>query len=101
MFRPIESATASRAVTFQLQGKSITAREGDTLAIALMNAGVFAFRQTPVSGQPRAPLCLMGTCFDCLIEVDGQQNVQACMVEVREGMQLRLSVGARRAEANT
>lgn len=99
MFRPIESTTAIRTVTFQLHGKSITAREGDTVAIALMNAGVSTFRQTPVSGQPRAPLCLMGICFDCLIEVDGQQNVQACMVEVREGMQLRLPVGARRAES--
>ena len=98
MFRPIESNTSTQAVTFQLQGKSITAREGDTLAIALMNSGVFTFRQTAVSSQPRGPLCLMGICFDCLIEVDGQQNVQACMVEVREGMQLRLPVGARRVE---
>ena len=98
MFRPIKTAHARSAVTLQVQGRSITAREGDTLAMALLNAGVVPFRQTAVSGQPRAPLCLMGVCFDCLVEVDGQQNVQSCMLEVRDGMQVRLQEGARRME---
>ena len=85
MFRPIEPTHARQTVLLQVQGQPISAREGDTLAIALLNAGVVPFRQTPVSGQPRAPLCLMGVCFDCL-------------VEVFEGMQVRLPTGARRAE---
>lgn len=101
MFRPIASTLERRAVTLQVQGRPITAREGDTLAIALLNAGVTPFRQTPVTGQPRAPLCLMGVCFDCLVEVDGRQNVQSCMVEVSDGMQVRLPTGARRAEDAT
>jgi predicted molibdopterin-dependent oxidoreductase YjgC len=98
MFRPIEPTHARQKVLLQVQGRPITAREGDTLAMALLNAGVVPFRQTPVSGQPRAPLCLMGVCFDCLVEVDGRQNVQSCMVEVHDGMQVRLPTGARRAE---
>jgi predicted molibdopterin-dependent oxidoreductase YjgC len=98
MFRPIEPSSARPTVTLHVQGRPIAAREGDTLAIALLNAGVVQFRQTPVSGQSRAPLCLMGVCFDCLVEVDGQQNVQSCMTEVRDGMQVRLPTGARRAE---
>ncbi len=98
MFRPIEPSSEKRAVTLQVEGKRITAREGDTLAMALLNAGATAFRQTPVSGKPRAPLCLMGVCFDCLVEVDGQQNVQSCMVEVREGMHVLLQHGARHVE---
>jgi len=98
MFRPIDTPLARASVTLHVQGRPITARVGDTLAMALLNAGVVPFRQTPVSGQARAPLCLMGVCFDCLVEVDGQQNVQSCMVEVCEGMQVRLPTGARRAE---
>lgn len=98
MFRPIDTATTRRNVTLQVQGRPITARAGDTLAMALLSAGVVALRQTPVGGQPRAPLCLMGVCFDCLVEVNGQQNVQSCMVEVEEGMQVRLPSGARRME---
>jgi predicted molibdopterin-dependent oxidoreductase YjgC len=98
MFRPIHSTHARPIVTLHVQGQPVTARTGDTLAMALLNAGLVPFRQTPVSGQPRAPLCLMGVCFDCLVEVDGQQNVQSCMVEVQEGMQVRLPHGARRAQ---
>jgi len=98
MFRPIEPTTARPVVTLLVQGRSIQARQGDSLAMALLNAGVVPFRQTAVSGQPRAPLCLMGVCFDCLVEVDGQHNVQSCMVEVREGMQVQLPAGARRAQ---
>lgn len=80
-----------------VEGRSLLAREGETLAASLLNAGVVPFRHTPVSGQPRAPLCLMGVCFDCLLEVDGAQNVQSCMVQVRPGMQVSLPTGARRA----
>lgn len=97
MFRPIEPNSARATVTLHLEGRPISARAGDTLAIALLNAGVLRFRQTAVSGQPRAPMCLMGVCFDCLVEVDGRQNVQSCMTEVRDGMQVRLPTGARRA----
>lgn len=99
MFKPIASSLERPSITLHVQGQPVTARAGDTLAMALLNAGVIPFRQTPVSGQPRAPLCLMGVCFDCLVEVNGQQNVQSCMIQVCEGMQVRLPNGARRTEA--
>lgn len=84
-------------VEILVEGRCISAREGDTIAAAMLNAGVVHFRHTPVSGKPRAPLCLMGVCFDCLVEVDGAQNVQSCMVQVYPGMNVRLQTGARTA----
>lgn len=98
MFRPMHlpANEQRRAIQIRVEGQPVPAREGETLAAALLNAGVVPFRHTPVSGQARAPLCLMGVCFDCLVEVDGAPNVQSCMVEVREGMQIRLHAGARR-----
>jgi len=98
MFRPIDTGALQGAIGLLIDGRDIEARDGDTLAIAMLNAGIVPFRHTPVSGQPRAPMCMMGVCFDCLVEVDGRQNVQACMVEVRSGMQVRLPTGARRVE---
>lgn len=86
-------------VVIYVEGQEVPARAGQTLATALLAAGIVPFRKTAVSGAPRAPLCLMGVCFDCIVEVDGAQNVQSCMVEVREGMQVRLPSGARRVEA--
>lgn len=98
MFRPMKlpANEQRRAIQITVEGQPVPTREGDTLAVALLNAGVVPFRHTPVSGQARAPMCLMGVCFDCLVEVDGAPNVQSCMVEAREGMQVRLQVGARR-----
>jgi predicted molibdopterin-dependent oxidoreductase YjgC len=98
MFRPVElpAGEQRRSVAISVEGQRVQARAGETLATALLGAGVVPLRRTAVSGEPRAPLCLMGVCFDCLVEVDGMQNVQACMVEVREGMQVRLPQGARR-----
>jgi predicted molibdopterin-dependent oxidoreductase YjgC len=98
MFRLVElpAGEQRRSVMISVEGRRVQAREGETLATALLVAGVVPLRRTAVSGEPRAPLCMMGVCFDCLVEVDGQQNAQACMVEVREGMQVRLPQGARR-----
>jgi len=98
MLRRIEGSAARAAVAFTVEGRPVQAAAGDTLAVALLQAGCAVFRETPLSGAPRGPLCLMGVCFECLVEVDGRANVQACMVPVREGMQVRLQRGARRAE---
>lgn len=68
-------------------GKTLSLPEGSNLAAALLAAGVEVFRHTPVSNAPRAPFCMMGACFDCLIEMDGVVR-QACMLEVTEGMVL-------------
>ena len=38
---------------------------------------------------PRAPFCMMGACFECLVEIDGRANQRACQVRVRGGMRVR------------
>ena len=53
-------------------------------------------RETPVSGAPRLPYCMMGACFDCLAEIDGVANRQACMVPATPGMRIAPQRGARR-----
>ena len=98
MFRRIESLAPSRderRVVLRFEGEPVQALEGQMLATALMASGVTVFRSTPESGAQRGPLCLMGVCFECLVEIDGRPNQQACMVTVREGMQVRRQVGAR------
>jgi predicted molibdopterin-dependent oxidoreductase YjgC len=72
--------------TIVWDGREIPARTGESLATALLAAGVLSFRETPVTGAARGPLCLMGACFDCLVEADGMENVQACMTPVRAGL---------------
>jgi sarcosine oxidase subunit alpha len=73
-------------VTLTVDGERIVAREGDTVSSALLAAGYGAVRRSAVSGSPRAPYCQMGVCFECLVEVDGVADRQACLVPVRDGM---------------
>lgn len=65
------------------------------VAAALLFAGVTACRTTPVTGAERAPFCMMGVCFDCLVEIDGVPNRQGCMTPVRDGMHVRRMARAR------
>lgn len=44
------------------------------------------FYEHSLDGSKRAPWCLMGVCFECMLEIDGKPNVQSCMVQVAEGM---------------
>jgi len=39
----------------------------------------------------------MGACFDCLVEVSGEANRQACLVLVTPGLAVRMQQGAREA----
>lgn len=75
-------------VRFRFEGSEIVAQRGESVAAALLAGGVTALRLTPVSGQPRAPFCMMGSCFDCLVLADGAE-VQACMTEVTADMDVR------------
>jgi D-hydroxyproline dehydrogenase subunit gamma len=98
MFRISAKAVVPReraTVSIVFEGATVSAFEGQTVAQALVAANGGACRTTPVSGSARAPYCLMGVCFDCLVEIDGKQNQQGCLVPVREGMQVRIQHGER------
>ena len=94
MFRRLPEATGA-AIAFTLNGVTTTARAGDSVAAALLAAGVSHCRTTPMSGAKRAPYCMMGVCFECLVTIDGVGNRQACLIPVREGMRVETQEGAR------
>ncbi|MBV9250596.1 MAG: (2Fe-2S)-binding protein [Acetobacteraceae bacterium] len=77
------------------EDQAIHAQEGDSIACALLANGILTTRSSTVSGASRGPFCMMGACFECLAEVDGQTGVQTCMAPVREGMRIRRQLGAR------
>lgn len=56
-------------------------------------AGIPHFHTTPISGSGRLPYCMIGHCFDCLMEIDGASR-QACLSPVRHGMKIRTQTGA-------
>src|SRR6266851_2887524 len=94
MFRRLIEASRP-ALTLLIDGASVQAQEGDSVAAAMLAAGHLISRKSPVSGAPRAPFCLMGACFECLVTIDGVGNRQACLIAVQEGMRVETQQGAR------
>ena len=83
------------SVDIEFNGQALRVPAGRTVAAALLAAGISRFRGSQVSGEPRAPYCMMGVCFECMMEIDGVPSRQTCLVQIREGMQIRTQEGAR------
>lgn len=69
-----------------LDGRTLTVERGTTVAAAMLNAGVSVFRES-VNGEPRAPLCGMGVCYECMVTIDGQREL-SCQTLCQEGMRI-------------
>lgn len=87
--RELDSATVF------VEGQATKVDRHDSAAAAVLAAGLVPSRTTPASGSKRAPYCLMGACFECLLVIDGVANQQGCMVRIQEGMQIHRQAGAR------
>lgn len=83
-------ADVERAPAFEIQvdGRAVTAHPGESVAAALLAAGVPATRRSVRRREPRAYFCGMGVCWECAVRVDGGRRERACMLEARPGMRI-------------
>jgi hypothetical protein len=84
--------TAAR-VEIVVNGERVEVDDGITVASALLNAGISAVR-TSVDGEPRAPLCGMGVCYECRASIDGVAHQRTCLRVVALGMRIETGVRA-------
>jgi sarcosine oxidase subunit alpha len=75
-------------IAILVDGIPLRVAPGQSLAAALWNAGVTAFR-TSVAGEPRGPVCGMGACLECRVTIDGLPGRRACLEPLRDGMEVR------------
>jgi predicted molibdopterin-dependent oxidoreductase YjgC len=80
-------------VEITVDGRKVTARDGETIAASLIAAGIRVFRTMPRSGEARGGYCLVGRCSDCLMQVDGELNVRVCVTPTRDGMRVETQHG--------
>jgi aerobic-type carbon monoxide dehydrogenase small subunit (CoxS/CutS family) len=78
-------------IAISVDGRPVRCRDGDTIAAALMGAGETAWRSTRRTGARRGLFCGIGVCFDCLVMVNGDGPVRACLVSAQPGD--RISTG--------
>jgi predicted molibdopterin-dependent oxidoreductase YjgC len=98
MFRKLHDP-GPQAVTIFIDGRPVAAELGESVAAVLLRQAAGWSRTTPVSGSPRAPYCMMGVCFECLVEIDGQGSVQSCLTPVAAGMRIARQQGRRSLSA--
>lgn len=98
MFRKLHDPGAD-AVTIYIDGKAVSAENGEMIAAVMLRQSEPWTRTTPISGSRRAPHCLMGVCFECLAEVDGIASVQTCLTPVKAGMRVARQQGRRALSA--
>jgi sarcosine oxidase subunit alpha len=82
----VPARTDVSSVNLRFDEQLISARPRDSLATALIAAGVLMTSRSPKYRRPRGPFCLGGDCGTCLVRIDGRPNVRACMTPVHEGM---------------
>ena len=81
-----ENRSSVDRVTIIFEGEQLEVPATETVIAAVLAAGAGYNRTSPISGAHRAAYCHMGVCYECLMEIDGIPNQQACKIQVREGM---------------
>ncbi len=74
-------------VCVTVNGHELRVPPGTIVAAAIARAGVDAYRHS-VRGEPRAPLCGMGICFECRVTIDDRPQCLSCQATCEEGMKV-------------
>lgn len=92
--RRIQGAiTRGASIDIEVDGRTLRAYEGETIAAALLATGRQSLRRTARRGEPRGLYCGMGVCFDCVMIVDGVPNIRTCQTRVTAGIVVRTQIG--------
>lgn len=76
---------SGKNVQFVFNNQGYMALPGQSIAAALFSSGVRTLRFSPHLHQPRGMFCLMGSCQECLVMVEGKR-VLACKTEARANL---------------
>ncbi len=84
--RSTDLPSDGNSIVLSVDGVSVRVSPGCTVAAAVLMAGTPT--RTSVSGEPRAPLCGMGICFECRVSIDGVPYQRSCQTLCLPGMKV-------------
>lgn len=83
--RSLVGGAPAAVYAIRFDGRELPVQAGQSIAAVLWAAGILAWRTTRDGGAPRGAFCGIGSCYDCLVTVNGRPNRRACLVPAREG----------------
>ncbi len=93
MWRSFMPNLPVNSVHIRIDGNEVAVRPGISVAAALLTEGYRSWRTTRGQQQPRGIFCGIGACFDCLVVLNDQPNVRACMTTVEPGDEIATQEG--------
>jgi hypothetical protein len=80
------------------EGQVASVPGGISVAAALLYLNAGFNRESAISGSPRSSYCMMGVCFECLVEIDGSLSQRGCQTIVIEGMSINRQISTSNVE---
>ncbi len=74
-------------ISLNIDGEELRVEPGTTVAAAVLLAG--SRTRTSVTGEPRAPLCGMGICYECRVTINSVPHQKSCQILCEPGMDVR------------
>lgn len=88
-----QALPSAQSICIEYEGKQVEVPASISVAAAVLGHTTdHHCRCSVVSGEKRAPFCLIGVCHECLMEIDGKPYQQACMITVKAGMIVKKQV---------
>ncbi len=98
----ISSVVRGRQIRLKVDGKSVTAFEGETVHAALTAAGIRQLNHSKSnslesnqseSNRARGVFCGMGICYECLVTINQLPDQRACITLVQDQMEIHTHEG--------
>jgi D-hydroxyproline dehydrogenase subunit gamma len=85
-------APKDKVVTVFIDGDKVVVPANVSVAAALLMQNDSTYHLSSATEEPRAPFCMIGNCYECLVTIDDQPNQQGCLVEVEDQMKIRRQI---------
>jgi predicted molibdopterin-dependent oxidoreductase YjgC len=85
-FFRLENVQRGEALQIEVDGCPVAAFAGETVATALLSAGIFSCQIH--DSRAMGVFCNIGQCCSCLMAIDGVSGVRACQTPVRPGLKV-------------
>jgi len=96
-----QGVTRGRPFEIEVDGRAIVAYEGETIAAALMAAGIRTLHRTSKRDHPRGMFCGIGLCWECAMVINGVPNTRSCQSLATPGMRVETQDGLGRLEGTS